>query len=89
MSDLVREASLSTMSDEELVDFTCYLYESLKRLDETKKEDEQLKELRRQVTDYEYKNYGYEVKMKKLQLKAARTQLANRGVTFNFKEDLA
>lgn len=87
MSNIL-EAKFVDMSDEELLKTVGYYHDTIKRLAEAEKVDEQLLELKQAVKDYRNEHYNFDKKRYGSLLKAARTQMRARGLSYNVSEDV-
>ncbi len=84
----LEEANLVDLSDEELKELLGYLWESNKTLEERKKSDPDLEQMRQKMKDYIKDNYSDVTKEYKGKLKAARALAAARGITWRAPDSL-
>ncbi len=87
-SDLMQEVNIVDLPDDGIKELLGYLFESLKRLEESKKADPDLQQMQERLKEYVRDNYGDETKLLKARLKAARAQAKVRGIKYNVPEDM-
>lgn len=88
MSDVLLEANLVNLSDDELVKYICTLFERNKRLTEEAKIDEELNAMREALRDREYVKYKQEMKINTVKLKVAREHAKARDLAFKLPESI-
>lgn len=82
------ESNLVDLSDEELKEYLGYCWESNKTLEERKKNDPDLEQMRQTMKDYIKDNYTDSIKDYKGKLKAARALATARGIVWKAPEAL-
>ncbi len=78
--EFLTESHLVDLSDSDLKDVLGYTYHTLKNLDEAKKNDPDIAQMRAQLKAYVDDNYSHECKRLKARMKAARALAATRGI---------
>lgn len=86
MKTTLLEANLIDLHDEALKEFLGHSFESLKRLEEAKKNDPDIAQMRQKLKDYVTDNYDDEIKRTKANLKAARSLAKARGIEWRLPE---
>lgn len=84
--DFLEEAALVDLSDEQLKELLGHTYHSLKNLDERKKADPDIKQMREELKRYTDDNYTDEQKSLKARMKAGRSLAASRGIKWKLPE---
>lgn len=87
MNTVFAQAALVDLHDEELKEYLGHIYESLKSLDEQKKNDPQIEKMREELKTYLDEHYNVESKRLKAQLKAARAVAKARGIKWKAPGD--
>ena len=84
------EAQCLDLSDDDLTRHIGYLFEYIKRLQDEKSQDDELKELKQAAKDYSYDNYDRDIKLTTHQLRAARKVAKLRGLRLDqWKESIS
>lgn len=86
MKEHLREAALVDLGDEELKEFLGYTYHAIKNLDDEKKKDPDLAQMRDKLKQYVSDNYDEEIKRQKANMKAARALASARGIKWRLPE---
>lgn len=82
------EAALVDLSDDQLKELLGYCWEGIKRLEEQKKNDEQLLSMRAKINEYVDTNYTVFIKAFRARLRAARAQAAVRGIQWKAPDNM-
>lgn len=81
-NDVVQQAKLADLSNEELLNLIGYLWQELKNIDEQMAADDTLKEMVEEIKDYKDDTYLTRKGAYKGQLKAARALAKVKGLQF-------
>jgi sensor histidine kinase YesM len=84
--DFLEESRLVDLTDEALKELLGGTYHTLKNLDEEKKNDPDIQQMRDQLRLYIEDNYSEEQKRLKARLKAARSLATARGIHWTIPE---
>lgn len=87
-SDLNTEASIVDLSNEDLRDMLLYLHTAIKNLNEAKKADPELEQMKAAMKAYADDNYNSEIKEHTAKLKAGHAQAKLRGLRIKMPEDV-
>lgn len=83
---LLSEASLIDLSDEDLKEFLGYQYQAWQNMEREKKNDLELKRLKEVAKQYEAEMFSVEIKEAKSKIKAARALCEARGISYKLPE---
>ncbi len=87
MKPILEESRIVELQDEELKEFLGHTYEAIKSLDEKKKLDPELQQMRQSLRKYSADCYDDEIKSLKARLKAARTVANARGIKWRLPKE--
>jgi hypothetical protein len=82
------EAALVDLTDEQLKELLGYSWEAIKRLEEAKKNDAYLIEMKTKTDEYTEENYTRFIKANRARLKAARAQAHVRGIKWKAPDNI-
>jgi len=82
MSDIHKQANLVDLADTELKEFLGHAYHAIKNLEEEKKNDPDIQQMKEKLTLYTRDNYDDSLKELKARMKAARALAKARGVSW-------
>jgi uncharacterized protein YxeA len=83
----IEEANLVDLSDEELKSYLLHTHESIKNLEDDKRNDPDLQQMQDRMKSYVNDNYNEEIKTQKARLKASRAQAKARGLKIRLPGD--
>jgi hypothetical protein len=78
----ILEANIVDLSEEEIKAYLLHSHESLKAIEEEKKKDPKIEEMRQALKSYVDSCYNDDIKHLKARLKAARSVAKARGIAF-------
>lgn len=83
MSSIHNEAHLVDLTEAQLKEFLGHTYHSIRNVEEEKKNDPDIQQMRDKLTAYIKDNYDEELKTMKARLKAARALAKAKGIKWN------
>lgn len=84
--DFLAEAALIDLDDDQLKELLGHTYHAIRNLDEAKKNDPDIEQMRATLKQYIEDNYTEEEKALKARMKAARSLATARGIKWKLPE---